>query len=194
MKHWSGQIFPITLLALLAGLTFWLQAVLAPKEAQTPTGPGSEPDAIVENFEIRSLDETGRLQYRLSSPLLQHFPVDNTSRIVAPRLIAYRDTTSPPLTLTAGRATATARGETVILEDGVEIVRAAAGNRPELRAATSQLTVEPQAGTAHTDQAMTLTQGASQLSGIGARIDNKASTFELRSQVRGRYLSARAKP
>jgi len=194
MKHWSGQIFPITLLALLAGLTFWLQAVLAPRETQTPSGPGTEPDAIVENFEIRSLDDKGRLQYRLSAPQLQHYPADNSSRIVAPRLIAYRDTATPPLTLTAGRATATARGETVILEDSVDIVRAAANGRPELHATTSTLTVEPQAGTAHTDQAVTLTQGASQLSGIGARIDNKASTFELRSQVRGRYLSARAKP
>lgn len=194
MKNWSGQLFPITLLALLAGLSFWLQAVLTPDEAR----PGKralthEADAVVENFEIRRLDEQGKLQYRLSAPQLHHFPDDNSSQITSPRLLAYRDD-APPLTLTAGRATVTARGETIRLEGDVEIVRAATDKRPELNARTPVLTVEPEAGTAHTDQAMTITLGASQISGIGARIDNKASTFELRSQVRGRYLSARAKP
>jgi len=39
-----------------------------------------------------------------------------------------------------------------------------------------------------------ITQGASWISGIGANIDNNASTFELKSQVRGQYLAPRAQP
>lgn len=194
MKNWAGQLFPITLLALLAGLSFWLQAVLTADETRPGKRPAThEADAIVENFEIRRLDEQGKLQYRLSAPQLRHFPDDNSSQISAPRLLAYRDD-APPLTLTAGQARVSARGETIVLADGVEVVRAASDKRPELKARTATLTVEPETGKAHTDQAMTITQGASEISGVGARIDNKASTFELRSQVRGRYLSARAKP
>ncbi len=194
MKNWSGQIFPITLLALLAGLSFWLQAILTADEARPgKRATAHETDAIVENFEIRRLDEQGKLQYRLSAPQLRHFPDDDSSLITSPRLLAYRDGT-PPLILTAGQATVTARGETILLADTVEITRAATDKRPELNARTSTLTVEPETGKAQTDQAMTITLGASQLTGVGARIDNKASTFELRSQVRGRYLSARAKP
>ena len=194
MKNWSGQLFPITLLALLAGLSFWLQAVLTADEGRTgKRALTHEADAIVENFEIRRLDENGKLQYRLNAPQLRHFPDDNSSQITAPRLLAYRDDT-PPLALTAGQARVTAGGETIFLEGDVEIVRAATERRPELNARTATLTVEPEAGTAHTDQTMTITLGASEISGVGARIDNKASTFELRSQVRGRYLSARAKP
>ncbi|MFV5213203.1 LPS export ABC transporter periplasmic protein LptC [Azonexus caeni] len=194
MKNWSGQLFPITLLALLAGLSFWLQAILTTDEVR----PGKrlathEADAIVENFEVRRLDEQGKLQYRLSAPQLRHFPEDDSSLITSPRLLAYRDD-APPLILTAGQAKVTARGETITLDDSVEITRAATEKRPELNARTSTLTVEPETGKAHTDQAMTITLGASEISGVGARIDNKASTFELRSQVRGRYLSARAKP
>jgi lipopolysaccharide export system protein LptC len=30
MKHWPSQLFPIVMLALLAGLTFWLQSRLPP--------------------------------------------------------------------------------------------------------------------------------------------------------------------
>lgn len=193
MKNWSGQIFPITLLALIAGLSFWLQASLTPTESAIPRGDDGTPDAYAENFQIRRHDDDGQLKYRLSAPHMKHFPHDDSSEIRNPELIAYRKN-APPVTVTAGQARVTAQGENIVLTETVRIVRAETPEKPALIAETSLLNVMPDTGQAHTDQPVHITQGASWISGIGAHIDNNASTFELKSQVRGQYLAPRAQP
>ena len=193
MKNWTGQLFPITLLGLIAALTFWLDATLAPGGNAGEKRLTHDPDAIAEDFEIRRLDESGRVKYRLNAPYMQHFPDDDSSEIRAPRLVAYRQDAAP-VTMTAEQALVTARGEQVTLNRQVEIIRAASADKAELLARTPALTVLPDAGTAHTEQPVEISQGASQVTGIGARIDNNASTFELLAQVRGRYVASKAQP
>lgn len=193
MKNWSGQIFPITLLALVAALSYWLQASLNAEAPGSKVRKDDAPDAFAEKFEIRRHDEEGLLKYRLSAPHLQHFPHDDSSEIRQPELIAYRKD-APPITMTAGLARVLDQGETIVLSDSVRVVRAEQAKRPELVAETSQLNVKPNAGLAETDQELLITYGSSRISGIGARIDNNASTFVLKSQVRGQYLAPRAKP
>lgn len=193
MKHSSGQLFSIALLATIAGLTFMLQAALVPEAAKPDRRLTHDPDAIAENFEIRRLDEKGKLKYRLRAPYIVHFPDDDSSEVKMPRLIAYRQD-APPLTLTAERARITTRGEMVYLNENVKILREANPKSPALLASTSTLTVEPEAGLAYTDKAIEITQGASWIKGIGARIDSNASTFELHSRVRGHHVASRAQP
>lgn len=110
MKNWSGQIFPITLLALIAGLSFWLQASQAPSESASAGSDDKTPDAYAENFQIRRHDDEGQLKYRLSASHLQHFPHDDSSEIRNPELIAYRKDAAPVM-MTAGQAKVTAQGE-----------------------------------------------------------------------------------
>ena len=90
MKFASSQIFALVLLALLAGLTFWLQKVTAPVEAVGDGKFRHDPDAVAENFTIRTLDERGRIKYRLTAPYLEHFPDDDSSELKSPVLIQYR--------------------------------------------------------------------------------------------------------
>lgn len=193
MKFGSGQIFPIALLALVAGLSFWLQASLTADTSRAARADDGTPDAFATNFEIRRLDDDGALRYRLRAPELKHFPGDEISEIRSPELIAYRQDT-PPITITAGLARVSKGGDLVQLTDSVRVRREATPERAELLVSSPSLNVYPETGLAETDQAVTITQGASKLSGVGARIDNKASTFELRSQVRGQYIAQRAQP
>lgn len=193
LKHLPSQLYPIVLLSTLAGLTYMLQAALVPEAAKPDRRLTHDPDAIAENFEIRRLDEQGRLKYRINAPYIAHYPDDDSADLTQPRLIAYRQD-GPPLTLTANRAKITASGDTVYLEENVEIIRTASARRPPLVARTPALTVEPNTGLAYTDQAMEITQGASWVKGIGARIDNNTARFELHSQVRGHHVASRVKP
>ncbi|MCA1939106.1 MAG: LPS export ABC transporter periplasmic protein LptC [Dechloromonas sp.] len=193
MKNWSGQIFPITLLALIAGLSFWLQASQAPTESGSTGSDDKTPDAYAENFQIRRHDDEGHLKYRLSASHLQHFPRDDSSEIRNPELIAYRKDAAPVM-MTAGQAKVTAQGEKILLSESVRIVREGHTDKPALVAETSRLNIYPETGQADTDQPVHITQGAFSISGIGAHIDNNASTFELKSQVRGQYLAPRAQP
>lgn len=193
MKHSSGQLFSIALLSTIAGLTFMLQAALTPDAAKPDRHLTHDPDAMAENFEIRRLDDQGKLKYRLTAPYIVHFSDDDSSEVKTPRLIAYRQD-APPLTLTADQAKITTRGEMIYLNENVKILREATAQSPALLASTSLLTVEPDAGLAYTDKAIEITQGASWIKGIGARIDSNASTFELQSRVRGHHVASRVQP
>lgn len=192
MKHWPSQLFPIILLAVLAGLSFWLQTTVEP-EAPQPSGKlRHDPDAYAENFTLRRFDANGHLKYRLSAPYLVHYPDDDSSEVTSPTLISFRPG-APSVTVTSDHAKVSAKGETVYLWDKVSLFRAATADRPELLARMHDLTALPDKGFAFTKSPVVITQGKSWLQGIGAEIDNNKFTFVLQSHVTGLYIRTRAK-
>ena len=193
MKHWPSQLFPIVLLALLAGLTFWLQKTVGGEEVKNDGKLRHDPDAIAENFVIRRFDETGHIKYRLTGPYLVHFPDDDSSELKSPVLISYRPD-APPVTITSKYAKATAKGDTVFLWDDVIITRAATAERPEMIARMPDLTTQPNAGFAFTSSPVEVTQGQSWIKGVGAHFDNNTAILILQSQVTGLYIRPRVTP
>lgn len=193
LKHHSGQLFPIALLALLAALTYWLDVRLALKAERPDWRQEHRPDTIVEDFEIRRLNAEGVLQYRLKAPHLVHYPDDDSAEVTTPHITLYRPS-GAPLTLLGQMAHVSAKGEKVFFPGQVDIDRAASPDNQALTARTTDLTVLPEEGLASTDQHVFMTLGASELQGIGARIDNKAQTFELLANVTGRYVAQKAAP
>ncbi|MDR0775677.1 MAG: LPS export ABC transporter periplasmic protein LptC [Azonexus sp.] len=187
MKNWQGQLFPIILVILLAGLSFWLQSVVNTDEARRDGSQRHDPDAIAENFTVRRFDASGQVRYRLTAPWLEHFPDDDSSELRSPTLIHFPQD-RPPLTFSADNALVSSQGETIFLWDNVNIVRAATAERPELRARMPDLTVQPDLGTAFTSSPIEITQGQSWAKGIGAHLDNNTSTLVLQSQVTGVYI------
>ena len=193
MKSWPSQTFPIILLALLAGLTFWLQKTITGDDAKHDGKLRHDPDAIAENFMVRRLDETGHIKYRLTAPYLAHFPDDDSSELKSPTLISYRPD-APTVTITARQAKTTAKGETIYLSNDVTIRRAATPKRPEMLVRMADLTAQPDAGFAFTDSPVEVTQGQSWIKGVGAHLDNNTSLLVLKSQVTGLYTRPRATP
>ena len=192
MRFGSSQLFVIVLLALLAGLSFWLQRAVAPVEVVRDGKLRHDPDAIAENFMVRQFDEKGRIKYRLKAPYMMHFPDDDSSELKSPTLINYRPN-APQLTLTGKNAKVTSKGQTVFLWDDVKVVRAATPARPELVARMPDLTVQPDDGTAFTGSPVEITEDKSWVKGVGMHLDNNTSTFELQSQVTGLSYPRRAK-
>lgn len=192
MRFGSSQLFVIVLLALLAGLSFWLQRAVAPVEVVRDGKLRHDPDAIAENFMVRQFDEKGRVKYRLTAPYMMHFPDDDSSELKSPTLIHYRPN-APQLTLTGKNAQVTSKGQTVFLWDDVKAVRAATAARPELVARMPDLTVKPDDGTAFTQSPVEITEDKSWVKGVGMHLDQNTSTFELKSQVTGLSYPRRAK-
>lgn len=187
MKHWQSQLFPILLVALLAGLSFWLQSAVNDDETRRDGNQRHDPDAIVDNFTVRRFDANGQVKYRLTAPYLEHFPDDDSSELRSPTLLSYRPD-APPMTFTALNAKVSAKGETVFLWDQVSVSRAATADRPEMRARMPDLTVQPDAGIAFTNSPVEITMGQSWIKGVGAHLDNNDSTLVLQSQVTGVYI------
>lgn len=190
MKHWPSQLFPVILLALLAGLSFWLQKAV---DLETPKHDGKlrhDPDSIAENFVARRFDHQGRVRYRLTAPYMEHFPDDDTSLLTSPVLTSLR-ADAPPVTVTARNAKVTSKGETIYLWDDVNVTRAATAERPAMVARMPDLTAQPDAGFAFTNSPVEITQGQSWIKGVGARLDHNSSTLVLQSQVTGLYIRPR---
>ena len=191
MKTGSGQIFALLLLALLAGLSFWLKKAVEPPGEAPGSKTRHEPDAIAENFTVRQYDAGGRIARRLSAPYMEHFPDDDSSELKSPKLVRHKPD-APDMTLTGDRARVTSKGETVLLEENVVATRAATAERPQLVARMPDLTVKPDDGVAYTASPVEITEGPSWMKGTGMHIDNNTATFQLQSQVTGLLYPRRA--
>ena len=190
MKLGANQLFTIALLASLAGLSFWLERIVAPVETRQDGKLRHDPDSIAENLLVRQFDEEGRVKYRLTAPYLEHFPDDDASELKKPTLTQYRPDAAP-VTVSGDNARVTRKGEVVFLWDDVKVVRAATVDRPEAVARMPNLTVHPDDGIAFTQSPVEITEDKSWVKGVGMRLDNNTSTFELQSQVTGLYYPRR---
>lgn len=193
MKHWSSQIFPIVLLAVLAAMSFWLQKAVEPESARPDGKLRHDPDAFAEHATLRGYDSEGNLKYRLSAPSLVHYPDDDSADVKAPVLISYRPG-GPSITVSADNGKVTSRAETVFLWDHVVVLREATPEQLALRASMPDLTARPDEGYAFTNSPVEITQGQSWLKGVGAEINTSNSTFVLQSQVTGLYFRPRNSP
>jgi lipopolysaccharide export system protein LptC len=193
MKHWPSQLFPVIVLLILAGLSFWLQSTVDRGETKNDGKFRHDPDATAENFTVRRFGENGQVKYRLAAPYLVHYPDDDTSEVKSPTLISYRPD-GAAVTVTGDQAKVTAKGETIFLWDNVSVTRAATPGRLEMVARMPDLTAQPDAGIAFTGSPVEITQGQSWVKGVGIHIDNNNSTLVLQSQVRGQYIRPRAAP
>lgn len=187
MKHWPSLSMPLIVLGTISAVTFWLSQQALQGDLTEARAPAHRPDVIADNFVVRRYDETGRLKYRLEAPKLVHYPDTDSSEVRAPILITYR-ANAAPITVSADQALVTAKGETVYLTENVKIVSPSGNSRPDLIARMPDLTVETEAGLASTASPVEITQGMSQVRGIGMHIDNNAATITLDAQVRGEYI------
>lgn len=193
MKHWPSQLFPIIILSVLAGLTFWLQSAIELGNDKHDGKLRHDPDGIAENYVVRRFDENGLVKYRLTGPHMVHYPDDDSSELRSPTLVSYRPD-APQITVTSKFAKVTSKGEVAYLWDDVRITRAATPEQQELVARMPDLTVQTEAGFAFTNSPVEITQGQSWVTGVGAQIDNNKSTFVLQSQVKGQYIRPRSTP
>ncbi|RLJ63759.1 LPS export ABC transporter periplasmic protein LptC [Sulfurisoma sediminicola] len=181
MKH-TGSLFPLLLVGVLAALTFWLQTI-----SEGPAGDRSgrhrhDPDFIIDSFSVRSFGSAGTLQNTLSATRMLHYPDDDTTTVIAPRVIFHA---TPPTQLSAEQALVSKDAKQVRLEKNVRLVRGAESGGLPIEASTERLDVVPDLETASTDTPVTITQGRSVVTGSGLIADNKTRQTTLLGPVRG---------
>lgn len=187
----SQQVFPIVLLGLLAALSFWLARSVEMPDPRLDGKLRHDPDAFVENFQVRRLDAEGDLQYRLTAPRMEHFPDDDSSLLTQPKLEYFREE-APNLVLSGDNGYVASKGETVFFWGDVKATRAATGERSEMVARMPDLTIQPDEGIAFTDSPVEITQGNSWIKGLGMLLNNNTSVLTLKSQVTGIYNRPKA--
>jgi len=186
MKTRVTPLLPLALMAFLGLLTLWLQYAVREGAGGESRAPTHEPDAIVENFTVRTLDTSGTLRYTFSAPKMQHFADDDSGEVLYPRVVQIA-ADSGNYVVTANRGTINRQGEEAFLYGNVVVLREATPQEPELRARTEFLHVLAAEGILRTNQTVTISDGRSTLSGVGMVINKTKQQFTLQSQVRGTF-------
>src|SRR5512137_2187741 len=101
MQGRSTIWFPIALLALLAGLTLWIDRVVQPPQPKIDGSSRHDPDYILTNFNTLKTDQNGNPRHRLAATEMRHFPDDDTTELTRPRFTQY--TANKPFTQIEGQ-------------------------------------------------------------------------------------------
>jgi len=98
----------------------------------------------------------------------------------------------PRMTVSAERGTLSRSGEEIFLYDNVQLVREAAGERPEARMTTSFLHVVRDRSLARTDREVLVVEDQRSLEGRGMEYHYDSGLLLLHSNVRGRFEPKKA--
>jgi len=183
-------LFPLLLMLALAGLTFWLEHMVREEEATIRVPRRHDPDYIVDRPMHTRYNAQGKVESMLAAEKMLHFPDDDSTDLLAPRLVQTR-TNEPRMTVTAERATLSQDGEELFLYDNVLVVREAGAGQPETRMRTSFLQMARAQSVLRTDRDVVITEADRVLSGRGMEYNSDTGQFHLRERVRGRYRPAK---
>lgn len=174
--------FPLIIAALLAATSFWLERVVSSEIREGLGNKRHDPDLIAHQVAIDRFDADGRRISRITASQMQHYPDDDTADLVNPVITLTRDERPAVFSSKAGHADNASK--VVVLRDTVRGTRAASGDSPMQTLETEELTVLTDDEIARTDKPVFMTQGASQLSGIGAEWNNLTGIFTIDREVR----------
>jgi len=184
MNNLLSRWFPVVLMLVLAGVTYWLDVIVNEGSGAREHPAGSDPDFIVDNFKVTRMNATGSADYVLTAKRMEHVRDENQTRVTLPELIHYAPD-KPPVQLDAERGVVTGNGEITEFYDNVVVRRAGVNGDPPLILKTRYLRALPDKALASTDDPVEITEGDSVVTGIGMDVDNNTRIFHLHQQVRG---------
>ena len=179
------RMFPLLLLAVLAGLTFWLNETLQ-QDSRVAETVRHDPDYIVTNIVAHRMDVNGDIKHTLYADRMVHYPDDDTTDLTSPRLVS-NTAGGPPMTITSKTATVSSGGEHVFFNTDVRATRAAHGNRSAMVLETSFLQVTPDEHIARTDRPVTITDAHTVAHAVGLELNSETRITRFLSEFKGTY-------
>jgi lipopolysaccharide export system protein LptC len=179
----ASALFPLAVLAMLAGFTFWLEHASRGEGSGPNPKLRHDPDFWVDEFMLRRFNLDGSIQHTLKAARMEHYPDDDSTEVSEPRVAYFRE--GLVTTVTARKGWLDKEGKHVRLNDDVRIVRADQDGTSTV-VETSILNVIPDDEYAQTDAPVTITQGKSVIRGAhGLEINNKTRIAVLIGPVTG---------
>ncbi len=186
-RYWI--LVPLLLFAVLS--RNWVEEE-ADAGSQEPTidMAASQADYYLEGFETRKLDAGGQPEYVVTGDALSHYPEDDRSVIVKPRLVMYREDhtwtmDSPEGVLTPDPETFRFSGDVSMVRE--TLVKPGDNGQDAIRLETRDVWVKTEENRVHTDQPVTVTSERWKLRSIGLESDIDAGILTLLSNVTARY-------
>ncbi|NOU00822.1 MAG: LPS export ABC transporter periplasmic protein LptC [Gallionella sp.] len=174
----------------LLGMTYWLnmQTQNELPKAKIDTRLGI--DALMENFSATKMDAQGKPHFIMSAKQLHHYPEDDSTTLDGPVLTTLSNE-GIAMHATAKQGKIIGKGEEVILNDQVEMLRDASAQQDKLTLQTEYLHMLPHQNLITTDRPVMLTDAHTTVHAVGMEMDYKLRTFKLLSRVRSEYVPAK---
>jgi lipopolysaccharide export system protein LptC len=182
----TTRLFPLALMLALALLTFYLERATRDEEKGPAALRRHDPDYVVTNFTTTTYDRDGTPLSMLSAARMLHFPDDDTTELVAPRIVQTKPK-EPRFHVRAERGALSGDGEEIFLYDNVVLVREADDERPAAKLTTSFLHIVRERSLVRTDREVTIEEEHRSLSGRGMEYNSDSREFSLHADVRGRF-------
>lgn len=169
---------PLAALALLVGLTLWLNQLVQPQGSRGDASKRHDPDLMVQNFSARKLDERGAVRYTLVARKMVHYPDDDSAHLDTVKLEAF-EPKQPKMTITADRGLLEQGGDRVWIEGNVVVVRDADAKNGPARVTTEKMLVLPDEGIARSAAPVRMESPDGVSNAAALELNNKTRTLQL---------------
>jgi lipopolysaccharide export system protein LptC len=167
-------LLPLSALAVLAFLTFWLSNFVQPLNLRPDGKLRHDPDLVVNQFFAQKLNPMGDVQYALRAEQMSHYP-DDDSTILNAVVFTATEPGKPPLVASAPQGKLLGADDEIVLDGGVVVDIEASGKFPPVKLTTPKLTIL-------TKQNIVRSRDGVLIQSANSRIN--AASFELNSQSR----------
>jgi len=181
----STLAIPLILLALLGGLSHWIDRTVR-LPAESTAAQMREPVSIIEDFRALKTGPDGQPRYRLVARKLKHFNNDQPSELIEPRF-SQQTETGGTTHVDARSAVVSPDGNTVTLEQAVHLERNGLDGAGGLKLSTERLVVHPDLGQVVAPGRVELSTDLWHATAGRMELDSHSRTVKLSGRVRAVY-------
>jgi lipopolysaccharide export system protein LptC len=175
------------LLMLAAGLSIWSIIISNKHPAPTVQNDPAKADSYMEDVIATMLGKDGKPTLKLISPKMIHFPENDSTKILTPRLTIFRKSPNPWYVDADYAKTKNGISE-ILFWDHVVIHHPSDIENPNTSLQTQALTIFPDQQIARTDLPVTFIQPDTVVHAKGMLANLNDSTIKLLSETQGDYV------
>lgn len=182
-NRWTIALF----LGVLAIGSAWLLNRLTEEKSITSTFLRHDPDYYMENFSTLTMNLDGTPKNKLFAEYMAHYPDDDTTELIKPRLEVYRKGKTPVVAI-SDKGWVTSDNEVILLTGTVKLWQDNINGERELELVTSDVKILTKQEYAETDKAATMKGKRTIATAVGVRAYFKENRIELLNNVYGKIL------
>lgn len=169
-------------LVLLVSTSSWLLYRLADEGTAREQLLRHNPDHYMENFTTTTMEEDGNIKNRLSADYMAHYPDNDTTELLRPKLEVFQQN-KPPIFIIADKGWVTSDNEVILLTGAVKLWQDRSDGSRKMEIITTDVRILPDQEYAETDMPATFIDRRSTINATGVRAYFKDERVELLNNV-----------
>lgn len=178
--------FPISILAVLAGLSLWLQYAVKSPNGRGAGNNAHVADYIVDNLHAVQTNASGKPENTLSAGKLHHFMDDDSSLLDTPHFITI-DPKSGNVDVQSNTALVTSKGKKITFTGQVVLLRDSLDKQGPMRLTTDYLEVFPDQHLMRTNRPVAVSSAQVNFTAGGLVLNDQSRLLQLTRHVKAHY-------